>query len=69
MKIEEFPRIRVYIKDGMLYSLDNRRLWLFKQTCPRERLIYVDLVEYDIAFGKRFTSRTGISLFFTITLV
>lgn len=29
--VESFPPIRVTLKDNLLYSLDNRRLWVFKE--------------------------------------
>lgn len=30
-RIDNFPKITVTVKNDMLFSLDNRRLWIFKE--------------------------------------
>eukprot|EP00878_Enallax_costatus_P040203 GHUV01046219.1.p1 GENE.GHUV01046219.1~~GHUV01046219.1.p1 ORF type:complete len:236 (-),score=48.01 GHUV01046219.1:83-790(-) len=51
----DFPSIRVVYHDGRLYSLDNRRLWLFHQLA-QPCLIEVQLVQPAKEFWQKFTN-------------
>lgn len=53
---ESFPRIKVFLRGNVLFSLDNRRLWLFKQL---GKSVVVDIV-YSLDFNVKFTSTTGL---------
>lgn len=51
----DFPAIRVVQHDGRLYSLDNRRLWLFHQL-PPPCLIQAQLVQPTKEFWQKLTN-------------
>ncbi|KAG6554971.1 hypothetical protein Mapa_003556 [Marchantia paleacea] len=45
LRVSDFPRLRVVCHEGRLWSLDNRRLWVYKKA--KVRNIPVDLVPYN----------------------
>jgi hypothetical protein len=57
--VTDIPNIRVVIRNGAWYSLDNRRLWVFKQF---GRAITADIVVDDIRLDPWFTTTTSMLL-------
>ncbi|CAI7820404.1 unnamed protein product, partial [Closterium sp. NIES-54] len=58
-KIEDFPPIRVVEQDGLLFSLDNRRLYVFKLFGPTGLLVPVRRVPADKELFQKLTC-TGV---------
>lgn len=57
LKLTSFPNIKVFVRDKKVYSLDNRRLWLFKQFAKE---ITIDIIRYDPRFEEKITTTSGI---------
>lgn len=64
MKVDEFPPIRIFNQDGKIYSLDNRRLEVFKQAgvskIPYQRATEQELTK-ELPY-KFTTTNDGISI-------
>ncbi|CAI5462122.1 unnamed protein product [Closterium sp. Yama58-4] len=54
-KVEDFPPIRVVEQDGLLFSLDNRRLYVFKLYRPTGLLVPVRRVPADKELFQKLT--------------
>lgn len=65
MAICQIPTIRVCMKNGRWYTLDNRRLWVFKKLEESGRITDVDvnIVSEDDLTAKKFTTTNcGVSV-------
>ncbi|CAD5113381.1 DgyrCDS2554 [Dimorphilus gyrociliatus] len=58
-KISDFPPIQVVLKENLLYTLDNRRLWLFKQYQKQHKdiMIKVEYLELTSKHQLKFTTK------------
>jgi hypothetical protein len=59
--IQRIPKMRVCKKDGKWYSLDNRRLWVFKKLEADGHIkgVTVQQVSQDRLTAEKFTTRNG----------
>lgn len=58
-RVDEIPTIMALVKDGQVYSVDNRRLWSFKNAgLPPDMKIPVVAGKTDKAFFNKFTTPT-----------
>ena len=60
-KVALIPNIRVCQKNGRWYTLDNRRLWIFKRLEEEGRItdIEVDTVSSGLLTAEKFTTKNG----------
>jgi len=63
LSIDEFPRIQVTYYENRLYSLDNRRLKVFKEHAlgagDPHMLVEVQFVHYESSMTRHFTTTNG----------
>mmetsp|Transcript_33930 Transcript_33930/g.73362 ORF Transcript_33930/g.73362 Transcript_33930/m.73362 type:complete len:124 (-) Transcript_33930:571-942(-) len=57
-RVTDIPSISVVVEDGKIYSGDNRRLSVFKQTFHGHTMVPVNVGIFDQAFKRKMTSTT-----------
>ena len=62
LKMGDFPAIRIFEKDGKLYTLDNRRLYVAQQAGVKVNYIWATEAEIKRESFKFTTINDGISI-------
>lgn len=57
--INDIPEISVCRKDGKWFTLDNRRLWVFRQLEMKGRLSRISVYESDSIPEFKYTTKNG----------